>query len=94
MATVPWSRATGCKMANHPYRSKVHRQIAEDAGYFVQEGTQEHGAENRVGRWYLGRQGEPFTAKGQSYPSPAQAWFAAANAALAVNTSALVDQKE
>lgn len=81
-------------MANHPYRSRVHRQIADEAGYFVQEGTQEHGAEDRVGRWYLGRQGEPFIAKGQSYPSPAQAWFAAANVVRAAKQAAPVDQKE
>lgn len=81
-------------MANHPYRSAAHRKLADEAGYFVREGTQQTGTENLIGRWYVGRNGEPFSATGRSYPSRAQAWFAAANAVRAENSSASSDETE
>lgn len=56
-------------MANHPHRSSAHRKLAEAAGYFVREGTEQTGTENLIGRWYVGRNGEPFSTSGRGYPS-------------------------
>lgn len=65
-------------MANHPNRSSSNRKIAEAAGYYVREGSYQGTTDDRLGRWYVGKEGELFAPFGAGYPSRAQAWAAAA----------------
>ena len=69
-------------MTNHPNRAKAaNRKAAEAAGYYIREGAYQGTTDDRVGRWYVGRQGAAFRPHGAGYATQAQAWAAAAEAA-------------
>ena len=65
-------------MANHPNRSQSPRRAAEAAGYFIREGSYQGTTDDSLGRWYTGREGEPFRPYGAGHPSQAAAWRAIA----------------
>ena len=68
-------------MANHPNRSTSNRKAAEAGGYYIREGAYQGTTDDRLGRWYVGREGEMFAPMGAGFASRAQAWAAAADAA-------------
>lgn len=55
------------------------RALAERAGYYVREGERDLHYDRR-GRWYVGRSCNGFFPNGDGYPSPENAWSAAARA--------------
>jgi hypothetical protein len=74
-------------MANHPNRSPANRRAAEAAGYYIREGAYQGTTDDRLGRWYFGREGEPFRPIGAGHRTQGEAWAAAAeHAALRSST--------
>lgn len=57
------------------------RKAAEAAGYYIREGSYQGGTDDRLGRWYVGREGEVFRPHGVGYRTQGEAWQAAADAA-------------
>ena len=73
-------------MTNHPARAKAaNRRAAQAAGYYIREGSYQGTTDDRLGRWYVGREGEGFAPHGAGFATPAQAWAAAAEAAAEFN---------
>jgi hypothetical protein len=69
-------------MTNHPNRAKAaNRKLAEAAGYYIRQGSYQGTTDDRSGRWYVGREGEPFRPHGAGHRTQAEAWAAAAEAA-------------
>lgn len=68
-------------MTNHPNRSPSNRKAAQAAGYFIREGSYQGTTDDRLGRWYVGREGEMFAPHGAGYRTQGEAWAAAAEAA-------------
>jgi hypothetical protein len=68
-------------VANHPHRSTSHRKVAQAAGYYVREGSYQGTTDDRLGRWYVGKEGEPFRPHGAGHRTQGEAWRAAAEAA-------------
>lgn len=69
-------------MATHPSRAKAaNRKTAEAAGYYIREGAYQGTTDDRLGSWYVGREGFPFWPHGAGYATQAAAWAAAAEAA-------------
>lgn len=55
------------------------RQIAEAAGYYIREGSYQGTTDDRLGRWYVGRNDDPFFRPfGAGYRTRREAWSAAA----------------
>ena len=64
-------------------REVSDRAIAEAAGYDVREGSYRDTTDDRVGRYYVGRDGHPFRPFAPGFSSRAAAWAAAADQARA-----------
>jgi hypothetical protein len=64
-------------------RKPSDRSIAMAAGYYIREGVFLDATDDRLGRWYVGHEGEPFAPSGAGYPTRAAAWRAAAHMARA-----------
>ena len=75
-------------MTNHPNRAKAaNRKAAEAAGYYIREGAYQGTTDDQLGRWYVGREGEAFRPHGAGHATQAQAWAAAAEAALETSST-------
>lgn len=57
------------------------RTTAEAAGYYIREGSYQGASDDRLGRWYVGREGEAYRPHGAGYATQGEAWRAAAEAA-------------
>jgi hypothetical protein len=49
---------------------------ARRMGYYVQQGEYQGTTDNRLGRWYIGREGHPFRPDGTGHPTARAAWAA------------------
>ena len=67
-------------MTNHPNRSEVAaaRRAAMAAGYYIREGAYQGTTDDCLGRWYVGKEGEPFRPHGAGHRTQGEAWRAAA----------------
>jgi hypothetical protein len=66
-------------MTNHPQRTAISaaKRTAQAAGIYIREGSYQGTTDDRLGRWYLGRDGEPFRPWGSGYRTQGEAWLAA-----------------
>ena len=70
-------------MTNHPRRPTPADsvRIAQFAAWYVRQGSYQGTPDDRLGRWYICREGEDFRPLGARYATRAEAWIAAAAAA-------------
>lgn len=57
------------------------RAVARMRGYYIREGAYQGTSDDRLGRWYVGREGHPFQPHGAGHASQKAAWDAAADLA-------------
>ena len=57
------------------------RRLAQAAGYYIAEGSYHGTTDDRIGRWYVGRDGEPFRPYGAGHRAKGEAWAIAAEQA-------------
>lgn len=50
------------------------RKAAKEAGYYVREGAYTGTTDDRLGRWYVGKEGEGFRPLGAGYRTQREAW--------------------
>lgn len=58
------------------------RLRGQAAGYFVREGSYQGTPDDCLGRWYIGRDAEPFRPWGKGHASQGDAWLAIAEHVL------------
>ena len=69
-------------MVNHPRRTAVAaaRKAAQAAGYYIRQGSYSGTTDDRLGRWYVGREGDNFSRPyGRGYATQGDAWLAIAD---------------
>jgi hypothetical protein len=55
------------------------RSAAKAAGYYIRQGSFTGTTDDRLGRWYVGREDEPFRPFGAGYATQADAWLSIAD---------------
>ncbi len=50
------------------------KEIAQAAGFYIRQGEFVGTTDNRLGRWYVGRESEPFRPWGAGFDRAGKAW--------------------